>query len=302
VRIQKSFQDGGDNRSAEQCGTLYLVATPIGNLEDMTMRGLRTLREADWVAAEDTRHTRKLLAYFDIQTKLKSYHEHNRQESGRQLLQFLLQGQTVALVSDAGMPAISDPGYDLVKLALEHDVRVVTVPGVNAALTALVASGLPTEHFAFIGFLPREKKMRRRLLEQWQQRVETLLLYEAPHRLAQTLADVLAYWGDRELVVARELTKKFEEYWRGTVSECIAFVAEHGAKGEFCLVVSGYAADVHGTTGVAEVVDISESESVPAQVARLMAGGLDEKTAVRQAAKERGLPKRTVYNEYVRSK
>jgi 16S rRNA (cytidine1402-2'-O)-methyltransferase len=296
MQIQKSFQ----GQHAEHAGgVLYLVATPIGNLEDITMRALRVLREVDLIAAEDTRHTRKLLSFYEIHSKLKSYHEHNKQESGMQLIEFLQTGGSVALVSDAGMPAISDPGYELVCLAVERELRVVPIPGANAALSALVASALPTTEFTFVGFLPRDKKALRASLQIWGGHRQTLLLYEAPHRLQQTLKAMLAEWGDRTITVARELTKKHEEFWRGTISECLEHVQLAGAKGEFCLIIEGAHESHHAanaSNAQKAVVDWFE------QIEQLLTAGVDEKTAIRQVAQASGVPKRDVYNDFVRKK
>ena len=201
----------------EHGSCLYLVATPIGNLEDMSVRALRILKEADVIAAEDTRNTKKLCNYFEIDTPLVSYHEHNLEFGGEKLLGYLREGKTVALVSDAGLPCISDPGADIVVKAIEEDFAVVPIPGANAAISALIASGLAPQPFFFYGFLTRNKKERRQQLELLKKREETILLYEAPHRLKETLKDMELVLGDRRVVLARELTKKFEEFLRGTL-------------------------------------------------------------------------------------
>ena len=206
---QKSFQ-------MNERGTLYLVPTPIGNLEDMTFRAIRMLKEADFIAAEDTRQTKKLCNYFEIETPVMSYHEHNKEVSGRKILDMLEQGKTVALVSDAGMPCISDPGYDIVVQAVAEQYAVVPLPGPNAALTALIASGLETKHFYFYGFLQRHKKERKAELEKLRYIPDTMMFYEAPHRLGETLVSMKEVLGNRNIVLCRELTKKIEEFIRGS--------------------------------------------------------------------------------------
>ncbi len=297
MQIQKSFHGSLADHAG---GVLYLVATPIGNLEDITMRALRVLREVDLIAAEDTRHTRKLLSFYEIHSKLKSYHEHNKLESGPQIIEFLQTGGSVALVSDAGMPAISDPGYELVCLAVKKGLRVVPIPGANAALSALVASALPTAEFTFVGFLPRDKKALRVALQTWGGHRQTLLFYEAPHRVQQTLKAILAEWGDRTITVARELTKKHEEFWRGTISECLEHVQLAGAKGEFCLVIEG-AKEAHHDTATDSIHQVAVADWYE-QVEHLLASGVEEKTAIRQVAQASGVPKRDVYNDFVRKK
>ncbi|MBR3217684.1 MAG: 16S rRNA (cytidine(1402)-2'-O)-methyltransferase, partial [Exiguobacterium sp.] len=213
MNSQKSYQ-------TEQ-PTLYVVPTPIGNLEDMTYRAVRTLQEVDLIAAEDTRQTMKLCRHFDIATKLISYHEHNKEVSGPRLIDDLLSGKSIAVVSDAGMPGISDPGSDLVRLAIEANIPVIVLPGANAALTALVASGLATERFLYYGFLPRKKKDRVEVLESIQYEPGTLIFYEAPHRLKEMLTAIRQVFGNRQIVLGRELTKTFEEFLRGTVDEAL---------------------------------------------------------------------------------
>lgn len=271
-------------------GTLYLCATPIGNLEDMTPRALRMLQEADIIAAEDTRHTLQLLNHFDIKGRLVRYDEHSKEKQGAYLLEQLLAGQNIALVSDAGFPGIADPGEALAHDAIEHGVRVVPVPGANAALCALIASGLPTYPFFFGGFLPKSKRNRREQLELWQHIPATMILYEAPHRIIEVLKDIFACWGDRQLAAARELTKLHEEFYRGTVSGCLAWLEENPPRGEFCLVLG--AGD-----GQSEAV---EEELEPlAEVKKLMAEGVDKKSALAQIAKKRKIPKRELYNQLI---
>lgn len=271
-------------------GTLYLCATPIGNLEDMTPRALRMLQEADLIAAEDTRHTLQLLNHFNIKGRLVRYDEHSKDKQGEYLLGQLLEGKNVALVSDAGFPGIADPGEALGHDAIAHGIRVVPVPGANAALCALIASGLPTYPFFFGGFLPKSKRNRREQLEQWQHIPATIILYEAPHRIVEVLKDILAAWGDRPLAAARELTKLHEEFYRGTVSGCLEWLEANSPRGEFCLVLG--AGD--GAFAVAE----EELEPLD-EVRKLMADGVDKKAALAQVAKKRKIPKRELYNQLI---
>jgi 16S rRNA (cytidine1402-2'-O)-methyltransferase len=267
-------------------GTLYLCATPIGNLEDMTFRALRVLREAAVVAAEDTRHTRKLFSHFDIHTPLVSYHEHNKTARGPELVARLLAGEDVAVVSDAGLPGVSDPGADLVRLALAAGVTVTPVPGPNAALTALVASGLDSGMFLFVGFLPRAAKRRRELLGSLAALPYTLIFYESPHRLTATLAELADAFGDRPAAAGRELTKKFEEFVRGSLSGLGTRFAAQAPRGEFTLVVAG---------GTGQVPAAGPTDDPAAAVATLVAGGMAKKEAIRQVAVRSGLPRRAVY-------
>jgi 16S rRNA (cytidine1402-2'-O)-methyltransferase len=222
-----------------KAGTLYLCATPIGNLEDMTFRAVRMLREVSLIAAEDTRHTRKLLSHFDIHTPLISYHEHNKTGRGPELITRMQAGESVAVVSDAGLPGVSDPGADLVKLAIEAGLTVSPVPGPNAALSALVCSGLDTRTFYFIGFLPKTSKKRREFLGSLVNISATLILYESPHRVTDTLNELAAVLGDRPAVAGRELTKKFEEFVRGTLTGLSRHFQANPPRGEFTLVIGG---------------------------------------------------------------
>lgn len=273
-------------------GTLYLCATPIGNLEDMTPRALRLLQEADIIAAEDTRHTLQLLNHFAIKGRLVRYDEHSKEKQGAYLLQQLLEGKNIALVSDAGFPGIADPGEALAHDAIAKGVRVVPVPGANAALCALIASGLPTYPFFFGGFLPKSKRNRREQLELWQHIPATMILYEAPHRIVEVLKDILDCWGDRPLAAARELTKLHEEFYRGTVSGCLKWLSENSPRGEFCLVLG--AGDGKGSE------DEAAAQLAPLdEVRKLIAEGVDKKTALAQVAKKRKIPKRELYNQLI---
>lgn len=278
----------------EQGSCLYLVATPIGNLEDITMRALRILKEVDMIAAEDTRNTKKLCNYFDIQTPLISYHEHNQEQGGEKILQLLREGKSVALVSDAGMPCISDPGADIVKKAIEEDFAVVPIPGANAALTALIASGLSPQPFYFFGFLNRNKKERKKQLESLARRQETIIFYEAPHRLKDMLKDIEMIFGNRKVVLARELTKKFEEFLRGTIEEAIQWAKDNEIRGEFCVVIEGEL-NVVEDEEEADWAELSIMEHVNLIMEEKQ---VSSKEAIKEVAKLRGLPKREVYQEY----
>jgi len=289
MNIQKSFQGKSD------FGTLYLVATPIGNLEDMTMRAIRTLQEVNLIAAEDTRNTRKLLTHFDIKTRLVSYHEHNKEASGAELIKLLLQGEDIALVSDAGLPAISDPGADIARDAISQGIAVVPIPGANAALSALIISGLNTDQFTFVGFLPRDKKGITALLEQVRTYRETLIFYESPYRIEKTLNYMLECWGDRQVTVARELTKKHEEVVRGALSQCIAHFAEHEPLGEFCIVVEGMSEE-EVIQQEAEAQSWWKQLSINEHVQHYEAS-MSHKEALKKVALDRGISKRDVYNQ-----
>ncbi|MGZ9587074.1 16S rRNA (cytidine(1402)-2'-O)-methyltransferase [Paenibacillus marinisediminis] len=291
VQVQNSYSN-----SQEGTGALYLVATPIGNLDDMTFRAIKTLQEADIIAAEDTRESRKLLTYFDIQgKKLYSYHEHNKRASGPELVRLMQEGQRIALVSDAGLPAISDPGADLVQLAVEVDIPVIPVPGANAALSALIASGLPTDQFMFIGFLPRDRKSIDDILDSVKRVKGSILLYESPHRLIKTLDRIGEVLGDRRVTVARELTKRYEQFTRGKVSECIAYYEAEPPLGECCIVIEG-ATEEYLLNAQDEIW--WSGLSITEHVARYEeAEGMSKKDAMKQAAKDRGLSKRDIYQE-----
>ena len=274
-------------------GTLYLVATPIGNLEDITERALRVLKEVDLIACEDTRHTRVLLQHYGIKTKMLSYHEHNERERAAELSALLETGASVAVVADAGTPGISDPGFRLVNDALKRGVRVVPVPGPTAFVAALIASGLPTDEFFFGGFLPARATQRRARLTKARALNSTLVFYEAPHRIAQTLADAREILGEREAAVARELTKLHEEIARGRLSELAKrFDSEEAACGEMVLVID------RNVIGLEAAESDSEIDIV-ARVAALESEGLDHRAALKRAARELGLNRSEAYRRLV---
>lgn len=277
----------------DKTGCLYLVATPIGNLEDITIRAIRILQEVDLIAAEDTRHTRKLLSHYDIHTPLTSYHKHNERSKGEELIAKIKEGLKVALVSDAGMPGISDPGYDLVVKAREEDLPIVPIPGATASLSALVVSGLPTDRFVFEGFLPRKGKERRHILEQLKTEKRTVILYEAPHRLITTLKDLFQVLGNRKLVLAREITKKHEEFMQGTITSLLTHYKSNEPKGEFTMVLGP-------ADPLADETEQPTLEQAIAQVLSMEKAGKDRKTAIKEVAKNLGFPKREVYNAMVK--
>lgn len=269
-------------------GTLYLVATPIGNLADITHRALQVLSDVDLIACEDTRHTRKLLNHYGINTKTISYHEHNEQQRARQLVDLLKVGSNIAVVSDAGTPAISDPGFRLVQAAIEIEAPIVPIPGPSALISALIAAGLPTDEFFFAGFLPAKSNQRRARLEELKSIPGTLIFYEAPHRLASTLKDAHEVLGEREAVVARELTKLHEEIRRGRLSE----LAEHyanNARGEIVVLIDRKVIDA-----------VSKSEtSVGALVNQFEQEGMDHRAALKKAARELGISRAEAYRKLI---
>lgn len=285
MHIQKSFE--------KEKGILYLVPTPIGNLEDITFRALEILKEADFIAAEDTRHTKRLLNHFEIQTSLISYHEHNKESSGRHLIGLLKEGKTIALVSDAGTPAICDPGYEIVRDAIKENIPVVSLPGPNAAITALIASGLAPQPFYFYGFLPRKNKERETELLSLKNLKATLIFYEAPHRLKETCKALLKVFGNRRVVIGRELTKKFEEYIRSDLEGIMKWMEENDIRGEFCIIVEG-SSEVEATNEQSWWGEWTVIEHVDHYVKQ----GFSSKEAVKQVAKDRGMNKRDVYQIY----
>ncbi|TDX51301.1 16S rRNA (cytidine(1402)-2'-O)-methyltransferase [Orenia marismortui] len=268
-------------------GKLYICGTPIGNLDDITLRALNILKEVDLIAAEDTRHTQKLLNHYQIDTKLTSYHEHNAEYKSKELLKKLKAGLNIALVSDAGMPGISDPGYRIISLLRSEGMRVVPIPGPTAMTSALVISGLATDRFAFEGFLPRKNSDRKSYLENLKNEERTLVLYEAPHRLIKTLDDILAVLGDRRAVICRELTKKFEETIDGNISELIELFKNNKPRGEIVLVLEGGKVKNEG--------EAWKDLSILEHLESLMEEGLTKKKAIKEVAKLRSLPKSEVY-------
>ena len=270
-------------------GILYVVATPIGNLEDVTLRALRVLKEVDCIAAEDTRHTQKLLSHYDIRTPLTSYHEHNERTKARPLVERLLQGQNIALVTDAGVPAISDPGYRLVVEAIKAGIRVTPIPGPSALTAVLSACGLPTDRFVFEGFLPAKKKERRNRLQALRDEVRTFVYFEAPHRLLGSLRDIHELLGDREVVVAREVSKVYEEFLRGLATELIDKLAGQEIRGELTIVIKGSA----GKSSVSEA-------QLRNEIRKLKDGGMRVKEIAEVLAERHGLAKREVYRMVLR--
>lgn len=275
-----------------ECGVLYLVATPIGNLEDMTYRAVRILSEADLIAAEDTRESIRLLNHFEIRTPMTSYHEYNKTAKAKTLVDTMLGGKNVACITDAGTPGISDPGEVLVKMALDHGIRVVPVPGACAAVNALISSGQETRRFCFEAFLPTEKKERDAILQELKEETRTIVLYEAPHRLVKTLQLLLDSLGDRPLSICRELTKKHEEIRRATIGAALAYYQEHEPRGEFVLVIAGR----DRQEMIREKQDeIRGSISLEDHMRQYLESGMDRKEAMKAVAKDRGMSKRDVY-------
>lgn len=279
-------------------GTLYLCATPIGNLEDMTFRVLRTLQEVDLIAAEDTRNSIKLLNHFDIHTPMTSYHEYNKIEKGRSLVKKLLEGQNIALITDAGTPGISDPGEELVRMCQEAGVKVTSLPGACACITALTLSGQSTRRFCFEAFLPSDKKERKTVLEELIGETRTTVIYEAPHRLKKTLQELLETLGNRRLTVCRELTKKHETVFATTLEEAVSFYERQEPKGECVLVLEGRSRaslEKEKQQGYQEL-------SVQEHVKLYEDQGMDRKEAMKQAAKDRGVGKREIYQALLEGK
>lgn len=271
-------------------GKLYICPTPIGNLEDMTYRTIRILNEVDLIAAEDTRHSIKLLNHFEISKPLTSYHEHNKDSKGGYLINKLLEGENIALISDAGMPGISDPGEDIIKQAIEHNIDIEVLPGATASITALVGSGLETAKFAFEGFLDRDKKVRRNQLEELKEERRTIIFYESPHRLKDTLKDMLKVLGNRKIAVNREITKKYQEIIREDIETVINIFNEKEVKGEFVLIVEGFKGE---KTVQNSYEDLTERE----YVITLMENGMDKKDAIKTVCKDRKLKKDVVYKQ-----
>ena len=284
MQIQMSYKESDK-------GTLYVVPTPIGNMEDMTFRAVNTLKKVSLIAAEDTRHTQRLLTHFDIRNKLVSYHEHNKSFRTNQVIQHLLDGDDVAIVSDAGMPAISDPGYELVSAAISVQIQVVVLPGANAALCALIGSGLKTTEFMFYGFLPKKKGQIVQELERLKYVKATLIFYESPFRVKATIQLLAEKLGDRKIVIAREITKLYEEYIRGSAAEIVEWLQMNEIKGECCIVVEGYDGD-EGNGAENWWEDLSIAEHVSYYENDKM---LSHKNALKQVALDRKIQKKEVY-------
>lgn len=286
MQEQRSF-------AAQTSGTLFLVPTPIGNLDDMTMRSIKVLQQVDLIAAEDTRNTQRLLNHFDITTKQISFHEHNTQERIPRLLAHLQSGLSLAQVSDAGMPSISDPGKELVAAAIEQAIPVVPLPGANAGLTALIASGLAPQPFYFYGFLQRKSQQQLTELAPLKNHTETMIFYEAPHRLLKTLTSLATSFGEqRQVVLAREVTKKYESFLRGTLAEALAWFTEHEPRGEFVILVAGNPQPAEAEDDAYADLDLHD------YVAQLVSEGSDPKHAIKAVAKQRDVAKQTVYKAY----
>lgn len=284
MQVQKSFKD------KKTSGTLYLVPTPIGNLQDMTFRAVATLKEVDFICAEDTRNTGLLLKYFDIATKQISFHEHNAYEKIPDLIDLLISGRSLAQVSDAGMPSISDPGHDLVKAAVDNDIAVVALPGASAGITALIASGLAPQPHIFYGFLPRKAGQQKSFFESKSLYPETQIFYESPYRVKDTLANMLTCYGDRQVVLVRELTKLFEEYQRGSISEILSYLEETPLKGECLLIVSGSQVDSE--------VELTAEVDLVSLVQKEIQAGAKPNQAIKTVAKAYQVNRQELYQQF----
>ncbi|MCR5702649.1 MAG: 16S rRNA (cytidine(1402)-2'-O)-methyltransferase [Lachnospiraceae bacterium] len=276
-------------------GTLYICATPIGNLEDITLRTLRVLKEVDLIAAEDTRNSIKLLNHFEIKTPMTSYHEYNKYDKAKQLVEKMLTGVNIALITDAGTPAISDPGQELVRQCHEAGVQVTSLPGATAFVTALTISGRETRRFCFEAFLPTEKdnkKERKAILSELSKETRTIILYEAPHKLVGTLKDLYEMLGDRKISLCRELTKKHEENFRTTLSDALSYYEENEPRGEYVLVIEGVSREEVKAEAIKDLLEMSIKEHVE----HYMNQGVDKKEAMKLVAKDRGVGKRDIYN------
>ncbi|BAM60599.1 16S rRNA (cytidine(1402)-2'-O)-methyltransferase [Streptococcus dysgalactiae] len=284
MQVQKSFKD------KKTSGTLYLVPTPIGNLQDMTFRAVATLKEVDFICAEDTRNTGLLLKYFDIATKQISFHEHNAYEKIPDLIDLLISGRSLAQVSDAGMPSISDPGHDLVKAAIDNDIAVVALPGASAGITALIASGLAPQPHIFYGFLPRKAGQQKSFFESKSLYPETQIFYESPYRVKDTLVNMLTCYGDRQVVLVRELTKLFEEYQRGSISEILSYLEETPLKGECLLIVSGSQVDSE--------VELTAEVDLVSLVQKEIQAGAKPNQAIKTVAKAYQVNRQELYQQF----
>ncbi|HEQ7446111.1 TPA: 16S rRNA (cytidine(1402)-2'-O)-methyltransferase [Streptococcus pyogenes] len=284
MQVQKSFKD------KKTSGTLYLVPTPIGNLQDMTFRAVATLKEVDFICAEDTRNTGLLLKHFDIATKQISFHEHNAYEKIPDLIDLLISGRSLAQVSDAGMPSISDPGHDLVKTAIDSDIAVVALPGASAGITALIASGLAPQPHVFYGFLPRKAGQQKAFFEDKHHYPETQMFYESPYRIKDTLTNMLACYGDRQVVLVRELTKLFEEYQRGAISEILSYLEETPLKGECLLIVAGAQVDSE--------VELTADVDLVSLVQKEIQAGAKPNQAIKTIAKAYQVNRQELYQQF----
>ncbi|HEP1497975.1 TPA: 16S rRNA (cytidine(1402)-2'-O)-methyltransferase [Streptococcus pyogenes] len=284
MQVQKSFKD------KKTSGTLYLVPTPIGNLQDMTFRAVATLKEVDFICAEDTRNTGLLLKHFDIATKQISFHEHNAYEKIPDLIDLLISGRSLAQVSDAGMPSISDPGHDLVKAAIDSDIAVVALPGASAGITALIASGLAPQPHVFYGFLPRKAGQQKAFFEDKHHYPETQMFYESPYRIKDTLTNMLACYGDRQVVLVRELTKLFEEYQRGAISEILSYLEETPLKGECLLIVAGAQVDSE--------VELTVDVDLVSLVQKEIQAGAKPNQAIKTIAKAYQVNRQELYQQF----
>lgn len=293
------YMDMSDNKMKERSicmGILYLVATPIGNLEDISYRSVRVLKEVSYIAAEDTRHTIKLLNHLKINKKMVSYHEHNKRDKGPEIIKDLIDGQDVALVTDAGTPAISDPGEDLVRLCYKSGITVTSLPGPTALVTALILSGKDTRRFVFEGFLPMQKKSRRERLSALEEEVRTIILYEAPHKLKDTLTDLSKIFGEeRELTLTRELTKRYEEVQQHTLKTAIEYYKTTDPRGEYVLVIEGASKEsiLEKEQGLIEALSLED------HLQYYLDKGYSKKEAIKQIAKDRHKPKREIYGYFI---
>ncbi len=279
-------------------GILYICGTPIGNLEDITLRALKILKEVNLIAAEDTRHTKKLLNHYQINTKVTSYYEYNKFKKAPYLVEILKNDQDIALVSDAGMPGISDPGYVLINLALKNNIRIIPIPGVSALITALVVSGLPTDKFVFEGFLPRKIKERKRYFKSIENEERTIIFYETPHRLKRALKDMLDVWGDRKIVIARELTKMYEEIIRGNLSQVITEINTKEIKGEITLVVQGGIKKKEN-----DIIDFLKDECIIEEyLKKLKNQGYSNRAIIKIAQEKLNVPKNLIYKKLLETK
>jgi len=279
-------------------GILYICGTPIGNLEDVTLRVLKVLKKVKLIAAEDTRHTKKLLNHYQINTKITSYYEYNKFKKASYLVEMLKNGQDIALVSDAGMPGISDPGYVLINLALKNNIKIIPIPGVSALITALVVSGLPNDKFVFEGFLPRKIKERKRYFKSIENEERTIIFYETPHRLKRALKDMLDVWGDRKIVIARELTKMYEEIIRGRLSQVLTEISTKEIKGEITLIVQGGIKRKENNT-----IDFLKDEFIMQEyLKKLKNQGYSNRDIIKIAQEKLNIPKNLIYKKLLEMK